>query len=168
MYKSPDKKYLEQWERVKRWHQKVKELDNAEVDLEDNYCLDIVYAFFINCFHLRDWIKNSVPSLENDVMDLFKKSTAPECFKLCADICNGSKHLELNHPKIDKDTKIISQSVTVFVGTVTTNRTENENNKTKARYSWSIGANDQKFDVYELAQDCVDEWDKFLKGKTLV
>ena len=52
-------KYLEQFDRVKRWYQRFVTIDEGRRHTlpSDNY-QDEVYAFFLNCYHLNDWIKN--------------------------------------------------------------------------------------------------------------
>jgi hypothetical protein len=60
---------------------------------------DMLYAFFQNCWHLKDWIKNdpSAPTpLVNFVSDT---SSLPESLRLCADIANASKHLRLDRAR---------------------------------------------------------------------
>ena len=58
----------EQWKlechRVIRWHKRVVDLrvSGQSVGLDAND-LDIVIAFFQNCYHLRDWIRASRPDL---------------------------------------------------------------------------------------------------------
>jgi hypothetical protein len=52
-------KYREQFERVKRWHDKLEALDAYGVyDVDPIESTDVIYAFFMNCHHLRDWIEN--------------------------------------------------------------------------------------------------------------
>jgi hypothetical protein len=51
--------YLEQYKRVKRWHARFAAINNGlEHTKSSDYYADEVYAFFQNCYHLKDWIKN--------------------------------------------------------------------------------------------------------------
>lgn len=48
-----------QYLRVLRWHERVTRLgscDGETITLATAF--DELYAFFQNCFHLRDWLKN--------------------------------------------------------------------------------------------------------------
>jgi len=53
----------EQWLRVRRWHQRVAPIladpppprSPGEADAADD-----VFAFFMNCYHLKDWLKNDL------------------------------------------------------------------------------------------------------------
>ena len=88
-------KWQEQWDRVERWYQRFTMIDQGrEHNLSSDYYQDEVYAFFINCYHLKDWIKNdsSVGSAGANVEDFINRNNQ---LSLCADICNGIKHLTL-------------------------------------------------------------------------
>ena len=55
-------KYLEQFERVKRWYNRFKKTDNGMLhNKNSDYYQDEIYAFFINCYHLKDWLVNDLP-----------------------------------------------------------------------------------------------------------
>lgn len=155
MYQEKDdrKKYLEQWERVKRWYQRIKKIEQGQHPGSDDDQLDEVHAFFINCFQLRDWIEESRPDIGNEVIDLFKKESVILCFKACRDLANGLKHLKLTSPSIDKNTKVNQQNVTICIGSPIT-----------TKYSW--GVNNRN--VFSLADDCMKEWEKFLGNKKLI
>ena len=54
-----EKRYLEQFDRMKRWYDRVRKISEGKAhNLPTDYYQDEVYAFFINCYHLKDWIKN--------------------------------------------------------------------------------------------------------------
>jgi hypothetical protein len=48
--------YLEQFERIKRWQAA---LTGADASSDVSREADIIYAFFMNCYHLRDWLEKS-------------------------------------------------------------------------------------------------------------
>src|SRR5208337_1655775 len=86
-----------QWERVKRYYTRFKALnDGIEHAMSSEHCVDDIYAFFQNCYHLKDWIKNdnTAPAAKRKGVEGYVKSH--DCLKLCADICNGLKHLTLH------------------------------------------------------------------------
>ena len=89
---------------MKRSYAKFAAIDQGRVHdkSSENYD-DEVYAFFLNCYHLKDWIKNDGAagvSAQNRV-EAFINSSRP--LKLCADICNAHKHLQLKSPRSNEN-----------------------------------------------------------------
>ena len=52
-------KYQEQLERVRRYYGRFKKLNGGmeHIAPSDMY-IDDIYSFFLNCYHLKDWLKN--------------------------------------------------------------------------------------------------------------
>lgn len=188
MYKVSDKKnkYLEQWERVKRWYKRIQKIkEQCPKGYSDDDCLDEIYAFFINCFHLKDWIKNSKPEYKEAIENLFDKNKGKEVFKVCADLVNNSKHLKIkkNRNRIDPNTQVTKQHTTVQTRkSLTYSVLGEKNNKQKSgnnqknntylpslrKYSWEVTFKDKSYDIYDLANKCFEEWQRFLKDEELV
>jgi hypothetical protein len=57
---------------------------------------DMLYAFFQNCWHIKDWIKNDASSPRLLAESVSDTRTLPRSLLLCADIANASKHLRRN------------------------------------------------------------------------
>ena len=94
----------EQFARMKRWPVRFEEITNGKEHLQStDFYQDEVYAFFQNCWHLRDWIINS-GIIEKVIVDKFFHEDSD--MKICRDLANGSKHLTINSPSIDADMKI--------------------------------------------------------------
>ena len=52
-------KYQEQYDRTKRWYDRLTAIDQGRAhDMASDHYVDEIYAFFLNCYHLKDWIKN--------------------------------------------------------------------------------------------------------------
>jgi hypothetical protein len=50
--------YLEQWDRVERWYGEVKKIERNEMAHEPiEHQTDIIHAFFLNVYCLKDWYK---------------------------------------------------------------------------------------------------------------
>ncbi len=188
MYKVQDEqyKYLEQWERVKRWYKRIEKIKRScPKGYTDDDCLDEVYAFFMNCYHLKDWLKNSVfkdnkGSVE-ELESLFdkKRGKRNKFFKVCADFVNGIKHVKADkYTRIDANTRIDKQigSRTIRKSLAYVLTTEKPNKQRKinitlpiiSQYKWEIKADKKYYDVYELAERCFNEWKNFLKKKGLL
>jgi hypothetical protein len=163
-------RYLEQWERVQRWYSKVEEFSLHPSAIKQDDALDIVYAFFTNCFHLKDWIKASHPELKNEVEDLFDDKKGKPCFNICAGLANGSKHLspDTNKRPTYGNASVVVQNVRLYVPTLSLNNQSNAKLIVKASYSWSLNSSGMQYDVYELAKECMEEWGSYLKNRNLV
>jgi hypothetical protein len=67
---------------------------------------DMLWAFFQNCWHLKDWILNDAtapPTLKDGIED---KVTDYEPLQFCADLANRSKHLTLRPWAIRRDANL--------------------------------------------------------------
>src|SRR5208337_3972755 len=95
----PDEQWKLQWNRIIRWYQRVQAVKAKSHQIEPtDYDVDIVIAFFQNCYHLRDWLTACRPDLTNKVDAVFDGHFE---MKGCRDVCNGFKHKELNRPSLD-------------------------------------------------------------------
>ena len=94
-----DEQWIVQWHRVIRWHRRVLDLrksgESVGLDVND---LDLVIAFFQNCYHLRDWLCACRPDLTATVDAFYRGSFE---MAACRDICNGFKHKLLTKPSLD-------------------------------------------------------------------
>ena len=84
-------KHLEQWERLKHWYKRFIEINDGQVHNRDSECYkDEIYAFPLNCYHLKDWLKAN------------EKRKSLNCVSnvpLSASLCQSSKILLfLLHP----------------------------------------------------------------------
>jgi hypothetical protein len=120
MAKSRDK-YSESLEsQYRRMERKYKEiLDDFEGTIfskSSEKRLDVVYDFFLICYHLREWvekdekicteIKKNIPT--------FEKPDSPVQFQMCRDLCNKSKHFILEKKPNDVNTKIVPYGGSIF------------------------------------------------------
>jgi hypothetical protein len=157
-------KYLEQWERTQRWYSKVKKIQNGvDNSTSDKDCLDIVYAFFLNCYHLKDWVKWCLTDCreKRKIEDLFDKCFGDEVFKMCADLANKSKHLEIYNKRIKGGAEIVSQNVAIGI-----KQPASEINwvPPDSKYSWIIQGGDEKLNAYLLADKLMERWKKVLES----
>ena len=145
-------KYLEQFDRVKRWYQRFVTIDEGKQHNlpSDNY-QDEVYAFFVNCFHLKDWIKNdeSVGAAAAKVEDFIKNNKE---LNLCRDICHGIKHLKLDKPRSDQDPRFGQRKFYLQVG----------GPETTISIRYTIDTSSGPVDAFELATKCLKAWENFI------
>ena len=149
---------IEHWEKLKRQFLNVKSIQQniSKTGLPD-YLKDQISHFFQDCFHLKDWLKKDEPLLKQDIEELFDYMRGLEPFKVCADFANREKHSEANKvTRIDPNTSIKGIVVNVTIGV-----------KEPTTYSWQIFAAGKSYDVFELADNCMQEWRVFIKNKSL-
>ena len=151
-------KYLEQYERMQRSYDTFREINSRLADKVSSDYEDDVFAFFMHCYHLKDWIKNDpslkarMPNIGTDVEQFINES---ERLSLCADVCNSLKRLELDRshtsePRIFGRKRYHSQL--------------NIGSRSSIGLQWLVDRNNEPpIDAFELATECSAEWDKFLQ-----
>lgn len=144
--------YNAQFDRAKRWFDRFTQINDGRYHtISSNNYLDEVYAFFQNCYHLKDWIKNDETagdfstSVENYVNN-------NRHLRLCADICNGSKHFKLNKQKSGENPRMRSKHHKLNLST----------DPPVIAIQYSIVTDSGILDAYDLAKKCMAAWDSFL------
>ena len=87
--------YRQQLDRARRFLDLVSQAGNADwTEMDDVEFQDMMWAFFQNCWHVKDWIKND-PVLPQSAKDqaIALSHQSPELM-MCRQLCNGTKHLE--------------------------------------------------------------------------
>lgn len=148
-------KYLEQFNRVKRWYERFAATNEGrEHSAPSDYYEDDVYAFFINCHHLEDWIKKDPdvgPAL-GKVKDFINSSWE---LSVCADVCNGIKHLKRDREGRSKcDPRFGSRAYELKLG---------EREQTIS-VKYSIDTSSGPIDAFELATKCFQAWQNFIES----
>jgi len=156
------RKHQEQFDRTKRWYERIKKIDQGKphnlsfVNLPPKYFYDEVYAFFINCYHLKDWIlyDDTVKPLDKGKVEPFMKKE--DCMKLCRDICIGIKHL-------DPQSRTWSGQVPAFTGREFPVSLAG-GPEPIIGVKFSIETKKGTIDAFELASECVRKWEEFIKN----
>ena len=83
--------WLDQWHRVRRWLDRFTETNSGRSHTKDsdNY-QDEVYAFFQNCYHLKDWLINDpvTSALVSDVETMISIRQTFDYVPICATVRN--------------------------------------------------------------------------------
>ena len=89
--------WRDDYDRMHRWHARLRESPTG-VD----YRLDDFHAFFVVCFHLKDWLQAD-PSIDKQIRDRVERFVEGNLWlRLVADLANGSKHLQVDRkPRYD-------------------------------------------------------------------
>ena len=151
-------KYLEQSERMQRCYDRFRQFNSRLADKASSDYEDDVYAFFMHCYHLKDWIKNDpsvrtqMPNIGTDVERFINES---EALSLCAALCNSQTRLDLNRSH--------SSEPRIF-GRKRYHYELNIGSRSSIRLEWLVEWNNNPpIDAFELATECIAEWDKFLR-----
>jgi len=116
----------------------------------ENY-RDEVYSFFLNCYHLKDWLINDsgFPGSRTDVENYIN---ANQELQLCADICNAHKHLQLDSPRSTQNPRVGSQKIDLNLGV----------GEAVIKIKFTIDTASGPRDAFELATRCLELWKKFI------
>ena len=145
--------YLDQVYRVERTLQHLRSVySGSSRDVSADDCRDTALSFFQNCYHLKDWLIND-PSgaFQKNAVEHFVNANRE--LRLCADLCNGSKHLKLTKPpRSNESPRLGAQSVVVALGA------------DRNMYSFAVDTTSGQIDALALAQQCVGLWQGFIKS----
>ena len=140
---------------------------------------DATNAFFMECYHLKDWLKKD-PRIKPVDVEAF--ITGSKFLSLAADLCNSLKHAGLDRPprsgeQLDK----INMAYTIDIpeqaqikfdrspsvgDTIAILRTRAYGRAVAtAKVVLTIGGS--KHDAPDLASSCVKEWDAFLASRAI-
>lgn len=152
--------WRDQWDRVRRWYERTKEIENRSKKTELSvYDDDILIAFFQNCNHLKDWLQSSRPDLKDKLETLFSSNFE---MKACRNICDGYKHKNLTNPthpdadfnwyrEFDSFEKEIDPSKPAIY----------------YRVAFLNGNDIKKYDVFDLISKCYHLWGNFINDNGL-
>ncbi|MBL7670749.1 MAG: hypothetical protein JNM39_09700 [Bdellovibrionaceae bacterium] len=148
----PGRNWVFQWNRVVRWKERLKtisvDLKTRDLSQDD---VDFMIAFFQTCYHMRDWLSASIPDLKSEVDRLFQESFELQVLR---DVCNGTKHCDINRPSIDADFSLVREY----------DHLSGHEGFAAQRYWLLFGEHEiQKIDVFEFAEKCFVTIRDFLK-----
>ncbi|MEK7540880.1 MAG: hypothetical protein AAB529_01415 [Patescibacteria group bacterium] len=146
-YKFP---YQEQYNRISRLRDELN-LYTVATDKNFEIALDKFTSFFIQCYHLRDWIINS--GYLKSKVDKFVRSNT--YLSLCRDLANNQKH--------QKITKYVPANFVDFgIGISTPISRYYDYIKKQARFGIDVWEFKAPVDVIEVADRCLKSWQDFL------
>jgi len=148
--------WREQHDRMKRWRTRLREGTGVE-----DQRLDDFYAFFTACFHLKDWLKCDTSLPEHVRADVETYISATFWLKLCADLANGSKHLELSTARVDPKARVARQGPAFQPGMV-------QANAFQTKPIVTVEADGKAWAALTVANHCVEAWESFLQSKGLL
>lgn len=147
---------MEQLERAERYLERMRRLYAGVPALWDDrhQYEDDVLSFFVHCYHIRDWIValNTLGITSPEVDQLIDRH---ECLRICADLCNGTKHCRISRKlRAPRRPHIVLR------------RHEDEDVGASARSllksRFCVLAYGKTFDALEVAEDCIRIWNEYM------
>ncbi len=143
-----------QLECVRRWHRRVEEIRFAEASgAEAERYLDTVYAFFQDCTHLADWVVHDLPGRSAAIEKLLAET--PE-LRIARVISNATKHYELDRPP-QVEGGFADGREYVPDGLPSASHPVR-------KQTWFVIANGEKYDIFLLAERCMEAWERFAEA----
>ncbi len=153
--------WREQWDRMLRYRERVRVATQTYTtggSTDDRR--DDVLAFFQNCYHLKDWLKNDPATrllVKGGVEQLIKNSDE---LKIVADLTNGAKHLDLSAgpfpPKTgDPSTALTRTDVNILIGA-------------GGRHTFYVSSKGKQYEALSLADEALRQWTKYLNDRGLL
>ncbi len=157
--------YQDQLERTRRWLKRLEHASSHPNDINDPIPAekheeyeDYLYAFFQNCWHVKDWILNDTVAprgLKESVRKLDKQGAiAP--LMLCAGVANGSKHLSQS-----RDAKRRAKTV----GEIEVDIDTQGNSQTTYTYK-VVDDRGNSHEAIEVARQALQEWETTIRNNS--
>lgn len=163
--------WKDQYKRMIRWKNRLISLPK-ELEKFDPYMLqDYLFAFFVNCFHLGDWLKKCGQK------DAIQFAIKDRYLGICRGLAHGSKHFILNHE--DKTKQYISQHFRINIASEEGILAQSSTGFSGMNPSWPIPSylkpgdciviiGDGEFDLFDLVDACINSWDCYIKTHGLI
>lgn len=143
--------YVEQFKRVMRFLERVRDHSGDTVDYDDN-----LWSFFQNAWHLKDWIENDPTIPDEKTKRILKRVYQTPDLVHCQDLANRTKHFKLKSQGNDAD--FTSRNVSVKLGP----------NPPVTEYSHIVTMDDgSQLVAQDLAEYVVLEWEAILGDEGL-
>lgn len=174
----------EQYQSVVRAFERVRALATdigKTVVIGDYAAADAARSFFMDCYHLKDWLKKD-PRIQNP-QDVEAAVSKGPSLSLVADLCNSLKHGGLDKPhRSGKQLEMINRAYSLDLpastepgniemtrnpadGDTITISNSNRNGPPIATAKLVLTVGGQKHDAMSIANGCMKEWDAFLASK---
>ena len=127
------------------------------------YFVDDIYAFFTNCFHLKDWLINDPAYTKHTRQQVEDHISNTPGLAICADICNGLKHLERDkeatirsghQPTVGNKEVVVDISQRLF----------HEDPPTRTSMRLTVEHDGKNLDAFQLATDAWTSWQSFIQS----
>ena len=150
--------WLQQYNRVNRWLDRIRNISNPDNQVKPDDAMDYIIAFFQSCWHLKDWLMNDQnikvdERLINNIKEFVEKKS--KYIKISQNIANGSKHLDFkNYGRLMSG---LSAKIVV-----------DQDSQTWQSATYEFTQEGITYKVVDLAIQCFNEWELFLRDNKLL
>jgi hypothetical protein len=120
---------------------------------------DDCISFFMHCYHIKDWAQNLYCTTKEEKKEIEEFINTHEELKICADLCNGSKHYKLRNTSSYRSGE--PQSVTVADHQPSTYLTGSGGLEVH-KCTFAIESESASYDALQLAEKCIKLWNNYL------
>jgi hypothetical protein len=135
-----------------------------EAHLDPYLFQDYVFAFFISCYHLHDWMD---PEEKHGVKEFADRD---EYLGICRRICNGAKHFATTNEHGARYAAVTIRTPTATLATTTTGFSDAvcfPQDAAAERVQCSITTDRGDIDLRLLMDKCIESWDGFIQRRGL-
>jgi hypothetical protein len=149
------------YEKLERIHRK-RPIEEQWETYRDTY-MDNAFAFFIFCYHIKDWIKND-PAIDKTVKSAVEDYiNQNNCLMCCADIANGIKHFSLDKQRSVSRPRVTSEEMIMRADGSNKKPGSEEYADVTVETNAYVLTDDGQREISELASECLKAWDAFFK-----
>jgi len=94
---NPEDRWRIHWVALNRWCARLVQATKADNEISEDY-LDYAHVFLMLCWHLGDWLIACNRMTRQELKDLTERNFE---LKVCRDIANGLKHLQLDRASVN-------------------------------------------------------------------
>jgi hypothetical protein len=120
---------------------------------------DDCISFFLHCYHIKDWVQQLYCSTKAEKKEVENFINANQALKVCADLCNGSKHYKLRSADAYRSGE--PQTVSVIDHQPVTYITGSGGMEVHT-CTFSIESDSASYDALQLAERCMVLWNEYL------
>lgn len=134
-------------------------LYDSIISQDSNSISDAVFNFAVTGYHIKDWLKSEGVSGVEEFIN------SKPMLRLCADLCNGSKHKLLSSPREVNDPvmSINNSELTCDMTTITCDATIPIGGHT-VRMALTSG---KEVEILDFANQVVENWESFFSANNI-
>jgi hypothetical protein len=149
--------YRHQLDRARRFLEYVlREPDDWHDMMSEVEFQDMMWSFFQHCWHVKDWILNDPLASTTQKEAACEMAHKSDVLRICQDLCNGTKHLQLRRPGSGSGASHRYVDATIDPGA---GRFERDCMFDDGRGNLISGK--------KLARECIAEWERILASQGL-
>lgn len=143
--------YEEQLGRVERFLARISQPQTNREEYED-----FLWAFFQNCWHLRDWIAEDKSIRKRQRNSILSMANSSKALAICQCIANRSKHYRLKW-KPRRNAKVVG-AISLEIGD-----SANGGDSATVSLEYVIREGRKSHQALTIARDAVSDWTKILR-----